>query len=55
MAARPVPAPLKRLLLGSVPVRRGIYIIGMLPATYYFYLGAMDQLGAIRRRLWNGC
>jgi sulfoxide reductase heme-binding subunit YedZ len=46
MAARPVPAPLKRLLLGSVPIRRGIYIIGMLPATYYFYLGVMDQLGA---------
>jgi hypothetical protein len=55
MAARPVSAPLTRLLLGSVPIRRGIYIIGMLPATYYFYLGAMDQLGAIRRRLWNGC
>jgi len=46
MAARPVPAPLKRLLLGSVPIRRGIYIIGMLPATYYFYLGVMDRLGA---------
>jgi sulfoxide reductase heme-binding subunit YedZ len=46
MAARPVPAPLTRLLLGSVPIRRGIYIIGMLPATYYFYLGVMDQLGA---------
>ena len=46
MAARPVPAALKRLLLGSVPIRRGIYIIGMLPATYYFYLGVMDQLGA---------
>lgn len=47
MAARPAPAaPLARYLLGSDPVRRAIYIVGMLPATWYFYLGVMDQLGA---------
>jgi len=32
--------------LGSDPVRRAIYIVGMLPAVSTFYLGLMDQLGA---------
>jgi sulfoxide reductase heme-binding subunit YedZ len=39
-------APLTRLLRGSDPVRRAVYVIGMLPAVWYFYLGVMDQLGA---------
>jgi sulfoxide reductase heme-binding subunit YedZ len=48
MAARPQAptAPLRRLLLGSDPVRRAIYVAGMLPAVWSFYLGVMDQLGA---------
>jgi sulfoxide reductase heme-binding subunit YedZ len=36
----------RRLLLGADPVRRAIYIAGLLPAVWYFYLGATDQLGA---------
>ena len=45
--ARPAPAPWpQRLLLGQDPVRRAIYIVGMLPAVWYFYLGVADQLGA---------
>jgi sulfoxide reductase heme-binding subunit YedZ len=36
----------QRLALGSDPVRRAIYLVGMLPAVWYFYLGVMDQLGA---------
>jgi sulfoxide reductase heme-binding subunit YedZ len=39
-------APLTRLVCGSDPVRRAIYVVGMLPAIWYFYLGVMDQLGA---------
>ena len=39
-------APLTRLVRGSDPVRRAIYVVGMLPAVWYFYLGVMDQLGA---------
>jgi len=48
MAGRrqPQASPLRRLVLGSDPVRRAIYIFGMLPAVWYFYLGVMDQLGA---------
>ncbi len=34
------------LLLGSDPVRRALYILGMMPAVWYFYLGITDQLGA---------
>jgi sulfoxide reductase heme-binding subunit YedZ len=46
-AKRPAPAaPWRRLLLGSDPIRRAIYIAGMLPAAWYFYLGIADQLGA---------
>ena len=36
---------LSRLTLGSDPVRRAIYIVGMLPAIWYFYRGFTDQLG----------
>jgi sulfoxide reductase heme-binding subunit YedZ len=36
----------RRLLLGADPVRRAIYIVGMVPAVWYFYLGLTDQLGA---------
>ncbi len=48
MAPRPSPTParLQRLALGADPVRRAIYIIGLLPAVWTFYLGFTDQLGA---------
>lgn len=36
----------RRLLLGTDPIRRAIYAVGMLPAVWYFYLGVTDQLGA---------
>ena len=36
----------RRLLLGTDPIRRAIYVVGMLPAVWYFYLGITDQLGA---------
>jgi sulfoxide reductase heme-binding subunit YedZ len=32
--------------LGSDPFRRALYILGLLPAVYTFYLGVSDQLGA---------
>ena len=34
------------MLLGADPIRRAIYIVGMMPAVWYFYLGVTDQLGA---------
>jgi sulfoxide reductase heme-binding subunit YedZ len=37
---------LKSLLLGYDPIRRGIYLAGLLPAVWTFYLGLADQLGA---------
>ncbi len=37
---------LARLAFGADPVRRAIYVIGMVPAVAYFYLGVTDQLGA---------
>ena len=44
---RPAPAAWpKRILLGADPVRRTIYVGGMVPAIWYFYLGLTDQLGA---------
>jgi len=44
---RPAPAAWpRRLLLGADPIRRAIYIFGMLPAVWYFHLGITDQLGA---------
>jgi sulfoxide reductase heme-binding subunit YedZ len=39
-------AALPRWLTGTDPVRRAIYIVGMVPAVWYFYLGLTDQLGA---------
>lgn len=36
----------ERLALGADPVRRAIYIVGMVPAILYFYWGVSDQLGA---------
>jgi methionine sulfoxide reductase heme-binding subunit len=45
----PRPAPdraIKRLLLGRDPIRRAIYIAGMMPAMWYFTCGLTDQLGA---------
>jgi methionine sulfoxide reductase heme-binding subunit len=36
----------KRLVLGSDPIRRTIYIVGLMPAVWTFYLGLNDQLGA---------
>ena len=47
MARAPSAVPTwRRLLVGSDPIRRAIYIAGMVPAVWYFYLGVMDQLGA---------
>jgi sulfoxide reductase heme-binding subunit YedZ len=44
---RPAPAAWpKRILLGADPVRRTIYVAGMVPAIWYFHLGLTDQLGA---------
>jgi methionine sulfoxide reductase heme-binding subunit len=37
---------LSRVALGSDPVRRALYIVGMVPAVWYFYAGINDQLGA---------
>jgi sulfoxide reductase heme-binding subunit YedZ len=41
-----LPAPLTRLAFGSDPIRRAIYVFGMAPAIWYFYLGVTDSLGA---------
>ena len=47
MARAPSAVPTwKRLLVGSDPIRRAIYIAGMVPAGWTFYLGLTDQLGA---------
>jgi len=35
-----------RMVLGRDPIRRSIYLVGMLPAVQTFYLGIVDQLGA---------
>ena len=35
-----------RILIGSDPVRRAIYLVGMLPAGWALYRGLTDQLGA---------
>ena len=40
-------APLwKHVALGTDPVQRAIYVVGLMPAVWTFYLGVMDQLGA---------
>jgi len=46
MAARPTSAGLRRVVLGADPIRRAIYIVGMMPAVWTFHLGLTDQLGA---------
>jgi sulfoxide reductase heme-binding subunit YedZ len=46
MGPRPAPSALRRLALGADPVRRAIYVAGLVPAVWYFYLGFTDQLGA---------
>ena len=43
---RPTSSLARRLLLGSDPIRRSIYIVGLMPAVWTFYLGVMDELGA---------
>lgn len=44
---RPAPAAAwRRAVLGSDPVRRAIYVVGLSPALWTFYLGVVDQLGA---------
>jgi len=44
---RPAPDPWPtRLRLGADPIRRAIYVFGMVPAAWTFYLGLTDQLGA---------
>jgi sulfoxide reductase heme-binding subunit YedZ len=45
-ARQPPAARWRRFVLGPDPIRRAIYVVGMLPAAWYFYLGVMDQLGA---------
>ncbi len=37
---------LTRVALGSDTMRRAIYIVGMIPAVWYFYAGINDRLGA---------
>jgi methionine sulfoxide reductase heme-binding subunit len=39
-------ATLGLLVFGRDPIRRSIYLVGMLPAVFTFYLGLVDQLGA---------
>ena len=46
MPRPPRPFSAKRLVLGSDPVRRAIYVVGMMPAAWAFYRGLTDQLGA---------
>jgi sulfoxide reductase heme-binding subunit YedZ len=46
MAPRQRSTGLSRVLLGADPARRAIYILGMVPAVWTFYLGLTDQLGA---------
>ena len=46
MPPRAPSSRLRRAVLGSDPVRRLIYILGMVPAVWTFYAAVMDQLGA---------
>ena len=46
MAARQASASVRQAVLGADPVRRAIYVLGMVPAVWTFYLGLTDQLGA---------
>jgi methionine sulfoxide reductase heme-binding subunit len=45
-AASTARSALSRTLFGRDPIRRSIYLVGMLPAVSTFYLGLIDQLGA---------
>lgn len=45
-AFSPAPAHWTRYAFGADPVRRAIYIVGMMPAVSTFYLGLTDALGA---------
>jgi methionine sulfoxide reductase heme-binding subunit len=45
-AAATARSALSRGLFGRDPIRRSIYLIGLLPAVSTFYLGLIDQLGA---------
>jgi sulfoxide reductase heme-binding subunit YedZ len=46
MATVPAHITWSRLVLGSDPIRRTIYLVGMVPAVWTFYLGLTDSLGA---------
>ena len=46
MATRQVSLALRRAILGADPVRRAIYVFGMMPAVWVFYAGLTNQLGA---------
>src|SRR5262245_40110613 len=45
-APKPVARTWPGLALGTDPVRRAVYIVGMLPAVSSISLGLMDELGA---------
>jgi sulfoxide reductase heme-binding subunit YedZ len=38
--------PLTHYFIGADPVRRAVYLAGMVPAVWYFWLGLNDALGA---------
>jgi sulfoxide reductase heme-binding subunit YedZ len=38
--------PLTHYVIGADPVRRAVYLAGMVPAIWYFWLGLTDALGA---------
>jgi sulfoxide reductase heme-binding subunit YedZ len=46
MAAQHPYAGLRRAVLGADPIRRAIYIVGLMPAVWTFWLGLTDRLGA---------
>lgn len=46
MSSIEVAIPLTRYIIGADPVRRAVYIAGMVPAVWYFWLGVNDALGA---------
>lgn len=42
----PTSLRVRRMLLGEVPARRALYILGAVPGVWTFYLGVTNQLGA---------
>lgn len=46
VSPNPLRNSLSRVVLGADPIRRAIYLAGIAPAVWYFYLGFTDQLGA---------